>query len=125
MLIRPINEAWDYWCPEGATDIVGLWDANCDPYVRWCNNGRTEYVWIFHDDADAELIATSEQGILAYLTDQYVELVDADGDELYALIGRFGEYIGFRSIEPYLEILRDYVDDQTFGRRFSQLMATL
>ncbi len=124
--IEPVDPDWDYWAPKGVTDAVGLWDVNADPYVRWCNHGRTEYVWIFHDDEDAELIATSEQGLLAHLMHQYYELIDADSDDqVYAEVTRFARYIGFREVERYLEILREHPDLETYSTRLKELIANL
>ncbi|MEZ6138729.1 MAG: hypothetical protein R3C53_27910 [Pirellulaceae bacterium] len=35
---------WDYYIPDGVTNIVPLWDSNADSYVRWTRDGNTEYV---------------------------------------------------------------------------------
>lgn len=91
---------WDYYVPEGVTDVTPLWDTNADSCVRWNRNGFTEYVRLFHDDANWLLIATSEQGIMAKLWQEWVEFQDSDAE-----CRRFAEAIGFRDWEVGLALL--------------------
>lgn len=67
IMVRAVYRGWDYYIPAGVTEIVPLWDENADCRVRWVRNGQTEHVWLYHDDPHWELIAKSEQGIMAQL----------------------------------------------------------
>jgi hypothetical protein len=91
---------WDYFIPEGVTDVLPLWDSNADSFVRWKRNGFTEYVLLFHDDPNWSLIANSEQGIMAKLWQDWIEFQDSDTE-----CRRFAEAIGFRHWEEALSLL--------------------
>ena len=91
---------WDYFIPDGVTDIVPLWDSNADSFVRWNREGNVEYVWLFHDDPNWVLIAHSEQGIMAKLWQEWAEFQESD-DECH----RFADAIGFRYCNEGLEIV--------------------
>lgn len=96
---------WDYYIPEGVTEVVPMWDANSDTFVRWTRTGTTEYVWLLHDDPKWLLIATSEQGIKAKLWQDWIEFQDANDAECR----RFAAAIGFRYCDEGLALLeRDY-----------------
>lgn len=91
---------WDYAVPPGVTNVVPLWDTNGDSFVRWARDGKVEYVWLFHDDPNWELIAESEQGIKAKLWQEWIEFQDSDEE-----CQRFADAIGFRHWEEGLELL--------------------
>lgn len=91
---------WDYIIPEGVTEIVPLWDANAESFVRWNRNNVTEFVWLFHDDSTWILIARSEQGIMAKLWQEWIEFQDSDVE-----CRRFAEAIGFRFWETGQSLL--------------------
>jgi len=91
---------WDYYIPEGVAEVVPLWDVNADSFVRWVRDGTTEYVWLFHDDPNWVLIATSEQGIMAQLWQDWSQFQTSDDE-----CRRFAEAIGFRHCEQALVLL--------------------
>lgn len=90
---------WDYFIPEGVTNVVPLWDSNADSFVRWNRDAVTEYVWLFHDDPNWALIAHSEQGIMSKLWESWAEFQESD-DECH----RFADAIGFRYCDKGLAI---------------------
>lgn len=109
---------WDYSIPDGVTDVVPLWDVNADSLVRWNRNGRTEYVWLFHDDPNWTLIATSEQGIMARLWQDWIEFQDSDSEAR-----RFADAIGFRHCDEGLALLDS--DHDAFTRWVVELPDTV
>lgn len=90
---------WDYFIPEEVTDVIPLWDSNADSFVRWQRNGMTEYVWLFHDDPEWSLIATSEQGVIAQLWENWVSSFE-DEEEFK----RFAEALGFLHYREAIKI---------------------
>ena len=102
---------WDYFVPEGVSEVVPLWDDNADSYVRWIRDGRREYVHLYHDDPNWTLIAKSEQGIMAKLWQGWVEFQDTDED-----CQRFADAIGFRHCQAGLRILQQETDSETIDR---------
>ncbi len=106
---------WDYYIPEGVTNIVPLWDSNADSYVRWERDGVIEYVWLFHDDPNWILIAKSEQGVMAALWSSWSEFQESDDE-----CRRFADAIGFKYAEEALEIWdRDYDELQDWKMNLS------
>lgn len=96
---------WDYFIPDGVTNIVPLWDSNADTFVRWNRDGNIEYVWLFHDDPNWILMARSEQGIMAKLWQEWAELQESD-EECH----RFADTIGFRHSADGLKIMEKDTD---------------
>lgn len=100
IFVRPLGGpdrmgGWDYHVPPGVEDVVGLWEDNADAYCRWRRRGRVEFVLLFHDDPEHELLAWTEQGLLAHLVRQYLEVYDGpEGGEL-----AFVRYLGFRHMD--------------------------
>lgn len=92
---------WDYFIPEGVSEVVPLWDCNADSLVRWKRDGQVEYVWLFHDDPKWIHVARSEQGIMAKLWQEWVEFQDATDEECRL----FAEAIGFRHWKEGLSVL--------------------
>lgn len=112
IFVRPLRApdefcSWDYHVPPGVEDAVGLWEYNADVYCRWRRRGRIEFVLLFHDDPEHELLAWTEQGLLAHLVRQYLEVYDGPkGGEL-----AFVEYVGFR----HMDKLEAFFDRWTEG----------
>lgn len=96
---------WDYFVPDGVSDVFPLWDSNANSYVRWVRFGRIEYVWLFHDDPNWVLIALSEQGIKAKLWYSWCEFQESDEE-----CRRFAEAIGFHHWEKALEVRAESLD---------------
>ncbi len=91
---------WDYFIPDGVTNIVPLWDSNADSFVRWNRDGNNEYVWLLHDDPNWIMIARSEQGIMAKLWQEWAEFQESDEECV-----RFADQIGFRHAVEGLKII--------------------
>lgn len=91
--------AWDYFIPEGVTDVVPLWDCNADSYVRWERDGAVEYVLLFHDDPEWALIARSEQGIIAHLWQSWVGSCEEEEE-----FRKFAEALGFLHYKEAMQI---------------------
>ncbi len=96
---------WDYFVPQGVTNIVPLWDSNGDSFVRWNRDGNIEYVWLFHDDPNWILMARSEQGIMSKLWQEWAEFQECDEE-----CNRFAAAIGFRYVASGLKILEKESD---------------
>jgi hypothetical protein len=109
---------WDYFIPDGVTDVVPLWDVNANSFVRWNRNGKTEYVWLFHDDPNWTPIARSEQGIMATLWKDWIEFQDSDSEPR-----RFADAIGFRHCDEALALLDS--DCDAFTRWVAELSDTV
>lgn len=90
---------WNYFIPEGVTDVVPLWDTNADTFARWSRDNIVEFVWLFHDDPNWALIAYSEQGIMSKLWQSWCEFQETDEQ-----CHRFAEAIGFRYAAEGLKI---------------------
>ena len=106
---------WDYLIPEDAGNVIPLWDSNADTFARWVRAGKTEYVWLFHDDPNWALMATSEQGIKAQLWSQWCEFHE-DTKEC----NRFAEAINFFHCDEALKIWeRDYDEFQQWKLELS------
>lgn len=123
ILVRPISSNWDYRVPPGVEDVVGLWDENSDAYVRWKRSGQTEYVLLPHDDPEPELVARTEQGLLAELTRRCHEMLDWSNEDADAsLVRQCAAYIGFRHVEPLLDYMAEGDDDDlNFRAEFGDL----
>ncbi len=128
ILVRPVHCNWEYDVPADASNVIGLWDENSDPVVRWQRNGVIEFVWLFHDDPGIDVVATSEQGLLADLFLKYHEM-ECDParpqDQLDKLMRDFGIYTGFRGTERLLDLLNNYAGDEEFDREYAALIASL
>jgi hypothetical protein len=99
---------WDYFIPEDARNVIPLWDSNADTFARWERAGKIEYVWLFHDDPNWVLMATSEQGIKAQLWSKWCEFHE-DPKECYL----FAEAINFSYCDEALKVWeRDYDEFQ-------------
>ena len=126
--MRPVNSRWDYYIPADASNVIGLWDVNADPVCRWQRNGVVEFVWLFHDSDDVEVVATSEQALLGKLFLDYHEMESdpsTDPDEMDRKMRRFGSYIGFEGTEPLLRLLNEYPGDEKFDQEYAALLASL
>jgi hypothetical protein len=106
LFVEPIDPDWDHGVPSDAGDVVGLWQSNADPRVRWCRRGVVEFARLHHDDDQPLLIAWTEQGLLADLVRQYYENIDWPSDPLIpeAVKGLAG-YVGFRHLAALIEFL--------------------
>jgi hypothetical protein len=94
---------WDYAVPVDAVDIVPLWDSNSDSVVRWHRESTIQYGWLRHDEPGFDLIATSEQGVMAKLWQIWIEFQDADANECE----RFADAIGFSHWRHAMKLLDD------------------
>jgi hypothetical protein len=101
----PINPGWDYAIPSAVDNVVGLWDRNANAYCRWVRHGRREFVLLYHDDPNHEVVAYSEQGLLAELVRGYHEGQNwsiEDETACEELVRSFADYVGFRYVDQLL-----------------------
>lgn len=106
---------WDYYIPEGVEEIVPLWDTNTDAYVRWKRKGKTEYVFLDHESPEWRFVASSEQGIMAVLWNQWCEFQEDDEE-----LERFARAIGFKHWKEATEIWeRDYDEFKAWQKQLN------
>ena len=87
----------DYHIPIDVVDVIGLWDVNCDAYVRWTRGGQHEFVFLPHDSPEFSVVAWSEQGLLVRLAESYRDFLNwHDAEEDRRRLLKFIDYIGFR-----------------------------
>lgn len=67
-----------YLLPDDVTEVVPLWSVEGDAYVRWNRDGVSQYTWVSHEGSDWNLIARSEQGILAELFAAWIEMEESE-----------------------------------------------
>lgn len=129
IFVRPVNPRWDYWSPDEVANVVGLWDENADPYCRWTRRGTIEFVHIYHDEPGFRVVAESEQGILAYLFEEYYEFVDWHNEsEACQEVRKFGDYIGFKGTGELVRLLDYYArnsDREQYERSRAELIRSL
>jgi hypothetical protein len=95
---------WDYFIPDGVSNIVPLWDVNADSFVRWERKEVTEFVWLFHDNPNCSLIAYTEQGIMAKLYQSLTEFMEEDECR------KIGNAMGFKYVDDAENILKENWD---------------
>jgi hypothetical protein len=129
IFVRPVNFHRQYWVPEGVDNVIGLWDENADPFCRWIRNGTIEFVQIYHDETGFQVVANTEQGLLACLFEKYYEFLDWRAeDKAYQAAREFGTYIGFAATEGLLHLLDEYAchnDGNLYNQRRSDLIRLL
>lgn len=106
---------WDYYIPEGVEEVIPVWDTNADAYVRWKREGKMEYVFLSHDDPEWKLAATSEQGIMSVLWNQWCEFQEEDEE-----LERFAQAIGFKYWKKAFELWeRDYDEFKAWQKQLN------
>jgi hypothetical protein len=122
----PINPGWDYAIPSGVDNVVGLWDRNADAYCRWIRHGRREFVLLYHDDPNYEVVAYSEQGLLAQLVRSYHESLNwSDESACEELVRGFADYVGFRYVNELLMYLETPQGTTDFHAAFLAVFGSL
>jgi hypothetical protein len=114
----PANVPWPYATPDDVTDIYPLWNRDAEQCVLWIKNGERQFVWRYHEHPEPELIARTEQGLLA---DLFTTLYEDQEIEVDALRGA-ADLVGFSQLDRVIAFCQTSGTSSDYSERHRRLI---
>ena len=72
----PLDAPWVHDTPANVTEVYRLWNRDADQCVLWLREGERQFAWLYHDGDVPSFISRTEQGLVA---DLLLDIMDVKG----------------------------------------------
>jgi hypothetical protein len=106
--------------PGDVTAVYPLWTCNMDVVALWLRDGQPEFVCLCHDNPDPQVLARTEQGLLAHLFRSLFE-----GGETLKSLRELAAVAGFRHVDELVKWSKKNGSAADYQERWQQFVASL